>query len=169
MTGRLIVMPSRTEVLPARGAILMRSIYYGASWGAATGAVVAVVPSVLFALVVGLLIATPIAAAIGAIFGVACGLAGGLGLIIFRRRVGASRSAIRVVAAAGAGLPPATWMIALMISSGRHWVPAPAVLTVVTVLLAAALGPSAYFGRPPRRRRSARPGGKSGGRREIVA
>jgi hypothetical protein len=168
MNGRLIVMPARTEILPSRGAILMRSICYGASWGAVTGATLAVVPSVLAAFVVGLLIATPIAAAIGAIFGVACGLTGGLGLIIFRRRVGASRSAIRVVAASGAGLPPATWMIALMISSARDWVPAPAVLTAVTLLLAAALGPAAYFGTPPRRRRSARAGSKSGAKREIV-
>lgn len=162
MTGRLVVLPLRSE-------ILLRSAGYGAGCGAATGAVVVALPAALatpYAL--GLLILMPIAAAIGAIFGLACGLAGGVALIIGRRHLAGSRCAVRAVAGAGAGAVPATWMAALMTSSGRLWVPALVVLTVATTMLAAALGLHAFFGRPPRRRRRASSRLESGERREIV-
>jgi hypothetical protein len=162
MTGRLVV-------LPPRSAILSRSIGYGAAWGAAIGAIVSVLPAGFVPqYILGLLIFTPIAAAVGAIFGVACGLVAGIGLIIFRRHLPAGRGAVRAVAGSGAGLVPATLMAALMASSGRLWAPALAALTVLTTMLAAALGPYAFFGRPPRRRQRISNGRESGPRREIV-
>jgi NO-binding membrane sensor protein with MHYT domain len=163
MTGRLVVLPLRSE-------ILLRSAGYGAGCGAATGAVVVALPAAIAApyAPLGSLILMPIAATIGAIFGLACGLAGGVALIIWRRHLAGSRCAVRVVAGAGAGVVPATWMAALMTSSGRLWVPALVALTVVTAMLAAALGLHAFFGRPPRRRQRASSRPESGARREIV-
>lgn len=151
MNGRLVVLPSGSQ-------ILSRSISYGAAYGAATGAIVAVPPAAFVAAIAPLfLIVAPIAAAAGAIFGVVCGLVGGLSLVAFRRQVGTSRVAVRLVAGVGAGLPPATCLVALMISTGQPWRPILATLTVVVVVLAAAIGPYAFFGRPRRRRRTHRP------------
>ena len=162
MTGRLVVVPLRRD-------ILMRSVGYGAGWGAAIGAVVAALPAGLASpYAIGLLIVMPIAATVGAIFGFACGLAGGLGLIILRRHLAAGGGAVRVVAGSGAGLVPAACMAVVMAGSGRPWLPAIAALTAATATIAAALGPFAFFGRPRRRRRRIGHPNDLGERREIV-
>lgn len=162
MTGRLVVLPRRRE-------ILLRSVGYGTGCGAAAGAAIVVLPAALaFPSGLGLLFVTPIAATVGAIFGLVCGLTGGVGLIIVRRHVGGSRGAVRVVAGLGSGLVPAFWMAALMTGSGRAWQPALAALTAVTAMLAGALGPYAFFGRPRRRRQPIGHPRESGGRREMV-
>jgi drug/metabolite transporter (DMT)-like permease len=149
MTGRLVVLPSRN-------AIFSRSIGYGAAWGAAMGAIVLLLPAAFVPeYIFGLLIFAPIAAAAGAIFGIACGLIAGVGLITLRRHLVPSRGMLRLVAGSGAGLVPASCMAALMTGSGRLWQPALAALTIITAVLAAALGPYAFFGRPPRRRQRA--------------
>jgi hypothetical protein len=159
MTGRLVVSP-----LPSR--ILLRSVGYGAGYGAVAGIAVAVLLAAFAApYALGLLILAPIAATAGAIFGIACGLTGGVGLAIFRRQASTSLWTVRVVAGSGAGLLPAAWLVAGVISPGRSWHLGLALLTVVVVGLGAALGPSAFFGRPPhrarrvRRARRARPAG----------
>lgn len=150
MTGRLVVSP-----LPSQ--ILLRSVGYGAGCGAVAGVVVAVLLAAFAApYALGLLIVTPIAATAGAIFGMVCGLTGGVGLITFRRQASTSRWTIRVVAGSGAGLLPAAWLVAGVISPGRSWHLGPALLTAVVVGLGMALGPGAFFGRPPRRARRAR-------------
>jgi hypothetical protein len=150
MNGRLVILPSRSE-------IFFRSISYGAAWGAATGGLAVVVPAVFAGpFVPGALILAMIAAAVGAVVGVACGLTAGLGLVILRRHIGTSRCAVRVVAGCGAGLLPATWLVALAANSGQLWPSVPFVMTVVTVVLASALGPYAYYGSPRRRRRRTR-------------
>src|SRR5215472_15668321 len=116
MNGRFVVAPSRSH-------ILWRSVGYGAETGAAAGAIVAtgigLMVSVLtvdpFGLVLGLMIGAPIAAAIGAVVGSACGFAAGLALLVVRTHAAASRGAIRAVAACGAGLLPAAWVVALAV------------------------------------------------------
>jgi hypothetical protein len=114
--------------------------------GTAPGALVGAGLGLLAGFVPGLLVGALIGAAIGAFVGVACGLTGGLSLIIFRQHIGGSRCAIGAVAGCGAGLVPATWLIAFATSSGR--LAMPAALTVVTVVLAAAVGRRAFYGKP---------------------
>jgi len=160
MTGRLVVLPSRSRILG-------RSVGYGAAAGAAAGAIVAATTGLVASvaaldvagLAVVLIVAAPIAAAVGAVIGISCGLTGGLGLVICCRRAGASRGAIRAVAGCGAGLLPATWVVAAGTAAGLSSMVAPAGLTVVTVGIAAGLGPYAFYGRAPRSaRRARRPG-----------
>lgn len=170
MSGRLLVLPSRSS-------ILCRSFGYGAASGAAIGAIIVIMLVAVGTLTAlnagvmlpGILIIAPIAAWIGAIVGAACGLTAGLGLVIFRRQAGSSRCAVRLVAGAGAGMLPAIWAVAVMASSGHHWgLPVLYALTCVVVALAAALGPYAFFGSPRRRRRRAHHPGSVQGSREIV-
>lgn len=139
MTGRLVVLPPRSRILG-------RSVGYGAAVGAAPGALVGAGLGILTGFVLGLLFGALIGAAVGAFVGVVCGLTGGLSLIIFRQQIGGSRCAIAAVASCGAGLVPATWLVALVINSGH--LATPAALTVVTVVLAAAAGPRAFYGKP---------------------
>jgi hypothetical protein len=93
-----------------------------------------------------------VAAAVGAVIGVACGLTAGLVLATFRLHAASSCNAIRAVAGCGAGLPPATWVVVLAAGSGR-FAPLPIALTVMTVALASALGPRAFYGKPRRANR----------------
>jgi hypothetical protein len=113
-------------------------------------------------------IGAPFGAAVGAVIGIACALTGGLSLIIFGRYVAASRSSIRAVASCGAGFLPATWLIAVATGSGLRYVAMPAALTVVTVALAGALGPHAFYGKPCRAKTSRTARAESSPSREIV-
>jgi hypothetical protein len=152
MTGRFVVVPSRSR-------ILWRSVGYGAAAGATVGALVATAIGAAASLAtqnpagiaIGLLVGAPVAAVIGAVLGTACGLTGGLSLVTIRSHVAASRSAIRAVAASGAGMLPAAWSIAVAAGSGQRFLPVLAVLTGVVVMLAAAIGPVAFYGKSPRR------------------
>jgi hypothetical protein len=159
MTGRLVVLPSRSRILG-------RSVGYGAAAGAAPGALVGSGVGLLAGQ--GLLVAVPFGAVLGAFVGVACGLTGALCLIIFRRYVGTGRGAIRAVAGCGAGLPPTIWLIAFAANSGLRYLAVPTALTVVTVALAAAMGPSAFYGKPSRAINGHAARAKSSPSREIV-
>jgi hypothetical protein len=147
MNGRTIVMPSRSE-------ILCRSIAYGAGWGAAIGALVAALPAAVF-LPMALLVVPEIGAGVGAIAGTLCGLTGGLCLVLLRRQASVSRGVVRVIAGCGAGLLPTAWLVTGIVDSGQFWSPGLGVLAVTVVALAAASGPSAFYGRPRRRPRRA--------------
>jgi len=160
MNGRFVVAPSRSR-------ILARSVGYGVADSATVGAVVAAAIGLFvsmavfnpFGIVASLIVGAPIAAAVGAVLGACCGLVGGLGLLLVRTHAAASRSAIRAVAACGAGLPPAAWSIALAAGSGHRFVPVVAALTVVTIATAWALGPRAFFGKSRQPRQRPRPNG----------
>jgi hypothetical protein len=147
-------MNGRTVVMPSRSGIMCRSISYGAAWGAAAGALISAVPAAVLA-PMSLLVVPEIGAAVGAIAGSACGLTGGLGLVIFRRLASASRFVVHIAAGIGAGLLPGAWLVAGITGSGRLLSPVLALLTIVVVILAAALGPLAFYGRPSRRARRA--------------